>query len=116
MQKTLLQLTLATLMLALFTRCRTSGNDYDGQSSQLFTQLSSKETNIDFNNTLKEDAQNSVLSYDYFYNGGGVAVGDVNGDGLEDIYFTANMAENKLYLNKGNFKFDDITTKANAGG
>ena len=54
--------------------------------------------------------------YEYFYNGGGVAVGDVNADGLQDIYFTGNMGDNKLYLNKGNMHFLDITPQAGVSG
>ncbi|HLT50504.1 MAG TPA: VCBS repeat-containing protein, partial [Arenibacter sp.] len=66
-------------------------------------------TNIDFNNRIIESLDSNVLMYEYFYNGGGVAIGDLNGDDLEDIYFTANMADNKLYLNKGKLRFEDIT-------
>lgn len=81
-------------------------------ASHLFTQMSSGKTNIHFKNILKEDENANVLNYAYFYNGGGVAVGDINNDGLPDIFFTGNMVANRLYLNKGNFEFEDITQKA----
>lgn len=78
----------------------------------LFTLLTSERTNIDFSNSVTETADFNVLNYYYAYNGGGVAVGDVNRDGLEDIYFTSNQQSNKLYINKGDFKFEDVTEKA----
>ena len=82
----------------------------------LFTLLSPDTTGITFNNQLTEGLNTNVLMYEYFYNGGGVAVGDLNGDGLEDIYFTANMVPNRLYLNKGHLKFADITQAAGVAG
>jgi hypothetical protein len=82
------------------------------QAHTLFTLLSSGSTGIDFNNALKENTDANVLNYAYFYNGGGVAVGDINNDGLPDILFTGNMVANRLYLNKGNFRFEDITGKS----
>ncbi len=69
-------------------------------------------TGIDFNNKVIDNDTINILNYRNFYNGGGVAVGDLNNDGLPDIFFTANQGANKLYLNKGNFKFEDISTKA----
>src|ERR1700730_12396118 len=80
--------------------------------SRLFTRLSSNSTGIKFKNILKENEQANVLQYTYFYNGGGVAIGDINNDGLPDILFTGNMVPNRLYLNKGNFEFEDITEKS----
>lgn len=82
----------------------------------LFTLLPSTETGIDFSNTLTEGPNTNILVYEYFYNGGGVAAGDINNDGLIDLYFTSNMGDNKLYLNEGSMKFKDITQQAGAGG
>ena len=82
------------------------------QETTLFTQLPADQTGITFKNILDESPTANVLTYEYFYNGGGVAVGDINNDGLDDIYFTANMRSNSLFLNEGNFKFRDITAKA----
>ncbi len=80
----------------------------------LFRPLSSKESGINFSNNINENENLNILAYEYFYNGGGVAIGDINNDGLEDIFFTANMKPNKLYLNLGNLKFKDITKQAGA--
>ena len=75
-----------------------------------------KETGINFANVVKESPTLNIISYEYFYNGGGVGLGDFNNDGLIDIYFSGNLQPGKLYLNKGNFKFEDITSKAGVGG
>lgn len=80
-----------------------------GQPSTLFTRMDEGKTGIHFRNTLRENGDANVLNYAYFYNGGGVAVGDLNNDGLPDLLFTGNMSPNRLYLNKGNFSFQDIT-------
>lgn len=79
------------------------------EESRLFSQLSHRKTGIDFRNILEETEVLNVLNYSYFYNGGGVAIGDINNDGLQDILFTGNMVKNRLFLNKGNFEFEDIT-------
>ena len=67
---------------------------------------------IHFKNTVKESLYFNFLNYAYIYNGGGVAVGDINNDGLEDVYFTSNQESNRLYLNQGKLEFKDITVKA----
>lgn len=97
--------TLFAAVLILFNGCK-------DDTSHMFTLLSSHRTGIDFENTLTENDTQNLLNYVYFYNGGGVAIGDINGDGLPDILLTGNMVPTRLYLNKGNFKFEDITEKS----
>ena len=103
----------------LLTSCENNSNE---TGTSLFKLLPGTETNITFQNTLTEGPNTNILMYEYFYNGGGVATADFNGDGLEDVYFTSNMAENKLYLNKspltpdGGIKFEDITDASGAAG
>ncbi|WP_111670727.1 VCBS repeat-containing protein [Algoriphagus litoralis] len=82
----------------------------------LFRLLSPEQTGITFQNQLTSTPENNIIEYLYFYNGGGVAAGDIDGDGLVDLYFTGNQVPNKLYLNKGNFKFEDITESADVSG
>lgn len=82
------------------------------EQEKLFTLLPSELTNIDFRNDLKYDREFNIYTYRNFYNGGGVAIGDINNDSLPDIFFTSNMGENQLYLNRGDFKFENISKKA----
>ena len=82
----------------------------------LFEQISSSHSGIHFNNQIIENDSINPLDVTNIYNGGGVGVGDFNNDGLQDLYFTGNMVSNKLYLNKGDFKFEDVTDKAGVGG
>ncbi|WP_341475840.1 VCBS repeat-containing protein [Christiangramia salexigens] len=86
------------------------------KEERTFSNPSIKTSGIDFTNTLTENRDQNILDYLYFYNGGGVSIGDINNDGLPDIYFTGNQVKNKLYLNKGNLKFEDITEQAGVAG
>jgi len=83
---------------------------------QLFEKMAASQTHIDFANQLTETPNFNILDYLYFYNGGGVSTGDINNDGLVDIFFVSNQGKNKLYLNKGNFQFEDISVKAGIEG
>jgi len=97
--------------------CRGSDEKTDGRKSKpLFTLLDPDVTNISFQNTLTEALNTNILMYEYFYNGGGVAAGDFNNDGLVDVYLTSNMSDNKFYLNKGGMRFEDITLASHAAG
>lgn len=84
--------------------------------SFLFNEISPEHSSITFNNLVTEDSEKSIISYIYYYNGGGVAAGDINNDGLPDLYFVSNTGKNKLYLNKGNFQFEDISIQAGVEG
>ncbi|WP_299605716.1 VCBS repeat-containing protein [uncultured Aquimarina sp.] len=86
------------------------------EQSSLFEKMTSKTTNVTFQNTLNPTDKLNILDYLYYYNGAGVAVGDINKDDLPDVFFTANQGNNKLYLNKGNFQFEDITDAAGVAG
>ncbi|RYZ62923.1 MAG: RNA-binding protein [Chitinophagaceae bacterium] len=82
----------------------------------LFQRLSSSHTGIDFANNITENDTLNILNQANIYNGGGVGVGDFNNDGLQDVYFAGNMMSNKLYINKGSLKFEDLTETAGVGG
>lgn len=86
------------------------------KEGDLFVNPTPEKTGIDFVNTITETDDLNILDYLYFYNGGGIAVGDINGDSLPDIFFSGNQVKNKLYLNKGNLTFEDITEKAGVAG
>ena len=85
------------------------------ETNPLFQKMTPEQTNIHFSNKLSYDRNFNIYTYRNFYNGGGVAIGDINNDSLPDLFFTANMESNKLFLNKGNLKFEDITEKAGIG-
>lgn len=90
-------------------------SSHNTKKSKLFVEVSSRKSGIHFENILAENDSMNYWNYMDMYMGGGVAIGDFNNDGLADIYFTGNMVENKLYLNKGDLKFEDITKHANVG-
>jgi hypothetical protein len=100
---------LPLFLIGVFSAC-------SEKEETLFHQLTPGETGISFSNRIFESDTLNILTTEYIYNGGGVATGDFNNDGLQDAYFTGNMVSNKLYLNQGGFKFRDITREAQVTG
>ncbi len=106
----------AILILASCTQKDQKTITSEASTPTLFSLLNSESTGIDFINKVENQKEFNIFKYRNFYNGGGVAIGDINNDGLPDIYLTGNMVPNKLYLNKGNLKFEDISEKAGVQG
>ena len=106
---------LAVLLAVLLAGCNRGGT-----RGALFDSLSPDQTGVAFENTLAETAAMNIISYLYYFNGGGVAAGDVDGDGLPDLYFTGNEVPNRLYLNRtepgGALRFEDVTEAAGVAG
>lgn len=96
-----------TLLALLISSCN--------KEETRFELLDNEVVGVDFNNEIIENDSINILTYDYTYNGGGVAIEDFDNDGLKDIFFSANMVNNRLYLNKGDFKFDDVSSLLNEG-
>ncbi|MGK7391675.1 MAG: VCBS repeat-containing protein [Candidatus Cyclobacteriaceae bacterium M2_1C_046] len=94
----------------------TVSSSYTAPTDPLFIKLEPAETGINFVNRVIDEEKFNILSYRNFYNGAGVSIGDINNDGLADIFFTSNKEISRLYLNKGNWQFEDITEKAGVGG
>ena len=103
---------MALLIMAQFL----SGCSADEPSEYQFQLLGKEDTGLDFQNVLKQSSEFNVFNYMYFFNGGGVAAGDFNQDGLDDLYFTSNMGPNKLFLNEGGLHFKDVTEQAGMEG
>jgi hypothetical protein len=105
------------LFVMILFSCQKSGGDRENSENvQIFNSISSESSGLNFSNNLTENDSLNYLTYAYMYMGGGVAAGDINNDGLVDLFFTGNMVPNKLYLNKGNLKFEDISVSARMEG
>lgn len=101
-----------TIFMLVFSSC----NVKNRHAARLFVSLSGEKTGISFVNELSPDDSLNILNYLYFYNGGGVSIGDVNNDGLPDVFLISNQDQNKLYLNKGQLQFEDVTQRAGIEG
>lgn len=111
-----LRLIFLGIAITTIVSCDKDKKEEQASTDPLFTLMAPEETGVDFVNTVENQPDFNIFKYRNFYNGGGVAIGDINNDGLPDIYLTGNMAPNKLYLNKGNFEFEDISKSAGVEG
>ena len=106
---------LSYLVVVMICSCNLSNNK-NASNQTFFKEISGIESGIAFTNTITENDSLTYFKFPYIYMGGGVAIGDINNDGLSDVFLTGNMVANKLYLNKGNMEFEDITSSANIEG
>ena len=119
MNSNIFKLSCLGLFLSLLSSCGSkedTNTSLENSEPTLFTLLPSEETGISFVNKVQNSKEFNIFKYRNFYNGGGVAIGDINNDGLSDVFLTGNMEPNKLFLNKGDFKFDDISESAGIAG
>ncbi|MCB0705840.1 MAG: VCBS repeat-containing protein [Saprospiraceae bacterium] len=105
-----------TILLLTLLACKKPSEGPAEDSDPLFELLTQEESGVNFVNEVRNTQQLNIIQYLYYYNGGGVAVGDLNGDQLPDLFFTANRLQNRLYINKGNLQFEDQTGLAGVGG
>ncbi|CAM3792778.1 VCBS repeat-containing protein [Aquirufa aurantiipilula] len=107
----------ALLLVIISFSCQKAKTDLESNPEpQLFQLLSPEQSHVNFENKIEEGLNTNVLMYEYFYNGGGVATGDLNGDGKQDMYFSSNMENNHLYLNQGNLVFKEVAEIAGVTG
>jgi enediyne biosynthesis protein E4 len=111
MMKTCGHITLCMLFIAAMVGC----SEYEDESVTMFYLLSPEQTGISFSNDITSSHNRNIQNHPFLYNGGGVAVGDISGNGLPDIYLTSNQASSRLYLNVGNMRFEDVTEEAGVG-
>lgn len=109
-------LSLVSVTSLVISCVSSSEENKPGKDDKLFSLLPSSSTGVKFSNSLTTAADFNIIEYLYFYNGGGVAVGDINNDGLDDLFFTSNQGSNKLYINKGDLRFEDISESAQLNG
>jgi len=116
------KIVVSLFFLSLLFSCKQEKQEVNSTSkpkkefTKIFNKLDATESGVTFSNTLKENDTLNYFTYPYLYMGGGVSAGDINNDGLTDLFFTGNMVDNKLYLNKGNLQFEDITETAKVKG
>ncbi|MEL0186457.1 MAG: VCBS repeat-containing protein [Flavobacteriaceae bacterium] len=104
------------MTILILASCNSDSIISEEESEKLFSLMDPSYTGVDFENKVVNEKDFNIFKYRNYYNGGGVAIGDINNDSLPDIYFTSNKGKNKLYLNKGNLKFDDISKSAGIEG